>query len=393
MGALRSSEIKQLEVSFDSFNQLSKSLEHTYHDLEDRVAQLHLQLTDINDKRESEKLERIKLDTRLRHILEALPAGVVVLDPSGIIVEFNHAAIDFLQLPLEGEKWCDVVLRAFSPKCDDGHEISLHDGRRISISTCPLGEDPGQIILLTDVSETRDLQEKLNQYQRLTAMGEMAAGLAHQIRTPLATGLLVASQLKNPNCDPNKRIAMVEKVMSHMRHLEGLVNDMLMFSRSEYGGDELIDVSTFMQDLKNDIAAQNVNFNINFTIKNEISNAVLVGNHSILLSAIQNIIINAFQAAGDKGEVSVFTKSDFSSSIDIRIIDNGSGIPDDVKDKIFDPFFTTRAQGTGLGLSIVQSIIRAHKGEVWLDSTGSKGSQFIVRLPVKYNDLANKEAI
>jgi len=393
MGALLSSEIQELEVSFDSFTQLSKSLEHTYHDLEDRVAQLHLQLLDINDKRESEKIERNRLSTRQRHILEALPAGVVVLDPTGIIMDYNRAAVEFLGRPLEEEKWCDVVIRAFSPKCDDGHEISLHDGRRISISTCPLGEDPGQIILLTDVSETRELQEKLNQYQRLTALGEMAAGLAHQIRTPLATGLLVASQLKNTNCDANKRVEMVEKVMSHMRHLEGLVNDMLMFSRSEYGGDELVDVSQFIEAMKNDIEAQNLNFNINFTLKNEINNAVLVGNRSILLSAIQNIIVNAFQAAGAHGEVLVFTKSDFSSSIDICIVDNGPGIPDNVKEKIFEPFFTTRSQGTGLGLSIVQSIIRAHKGEVWLNSTGSKGSMFIVRLPVKYNDLVDKEAI
>jgi len=178
-----------------------------------------------------------------------------------------------------------------------------------------------------------------------------------------------------------------------MCYLEGLVNDMLMFSRSEYGGDELIDVSKFMEDLKNDIETNNMNFNMSFTIRNEINNAMLVGNSSILLSAIQNIIVNAFQVLGDNGEVNVFTKSEYSSSIDICIIDNGPGVPNDVKDKIFEPFFTTRSHGTGLGLSIVQSIIRAHNGEVWLDSTGSKGSMFIVRLPVKFNDLVNKEAI
>ena len=105
MGALQSSEIQKLEDSFKSFSQLSNSLEHTYHDLEDRVSQLHLQLTDINDKREIEKLERIKLDARLRHILEALPAGIVVLDPTGKIVEFNPAAAGFLGLPLKEQNW------------------------------------------------------------------------------------------------------------------------------------------------------------------------------------------------------------------------------------------------------------------------------------------------
>jgi len=393
MSALLSSDIQKLEDSFKSFNQLSHSLEHTYHDLEERVSRLHLQLTDINGKRETEKLERIKLDSRLRHILKALPAGIIVLDPHGLIVEFNPAAANFLGMPLDEQKWCDVAIRAFSPKSDDGHEISLQDGRRISLSTCPLGEDPGQIILLTDVSETRELQEKLNQYQRLTAMGEMAAGLAHQIRTPLATGLLLASQLKNTKFDATKRSELVDKVMSHMRQLEGLVKDMLMFSRSEYGGNEVIDISEFMSTLQNDIDMQHLNVDINFTVSNEITNAVFIGNHSILLSAMQNIVINAFQAAGDSGEVSVFTKSDDCSSIDICVVDNGSGVPAEVKDKIFEPFFTTRKQGTGLGLSIVQSIIRAHNGEVWLDSNGNKGTTFIVRLPVKYDDSLIKEAI
>ncbi len=386
MGAILSSEIQKLEDSFKSFHQLSNSLEHSNHDLEDCVAHLHLQLTQINDNRELEKLEYIKLNTRLRHILEALPAGVIVLDTSGTITEFNPAAVGFLGHPLEAQNWCDVVVRAFSPKCDDGHEISLHDGRRISISTCPLGEDPGQVILLTDVSETRELQDKLNQYQRLTAMGEMAAGLAHQIRTPLATGLLLASQLKNPKSDAEKRIQLVDKVMSHMRHLEGLVNDMLMFSRSEYSGDERISVSTLIKNIRNDMATQSISYNVKFAIENEIEDAVLVGNSAILLSAIQNIIVNAFQAAGENGEVRIFTKSDYNSAIDICITDNGPGITAEVKDKIFKPFFTTRNKGTGLGLSIVQSIIRAHKGEVWLDSQYNKGTMFIVRLPVKYED-------
>jgi len=393
MGAQLSSHIQKLEDSFTSFNQLSHSLEHTYLDLERRVSQLHLQLTDINGKRETEKLERIKLDSRLRHILKALPAGVIVLDPNGVIVESNPAAEDYLGIPLDEQRWCDVALRAFSPKSDDGHEISLHDGRRISLSTCPLGDDPGQIILLTDVSETRELQEKLNQFQRLTAMGEMVAGLAHQIRTPLATGLLLASQIKNTKCDAHKRVELVDKVMSHMRHLEGLVGDMLMFSRSEHGGNELIDVADFITSIQNDIELQPLNVDINFTVKNHITNAAFVGNRSILLSAIQNIIINALQAAGKSGEVNVFTKSDYYSSIDICVQDNGPGIPGDVKDKIFEPFFTTRTQGTGLGLSIVQSVIRAHKGEVWLDASGNKGSTFIVRLPAKYDDSLIKEAI
>jgi two-component system sensor histidine kinase FlrB len=86
--------------------------------------------------------------------------------------------------PLRGQLWINVVKRCFAPQHDDGYEVSLRDGRRVSVSTCPLGDHPGQVLLLTDVTETRSLQERLSQQKRLAALGEMAASLAHQIRTP-----------------------------------------------------------------------------------------------------------------------------------------------------------------------------------------------------------------
>ena len=122
-----------------------------------------------------ELTEKERLANRLELLLKVLPGGVVVLDGQGLIQEHNPTALDMLGEPLLEQSWSEVIQRAFMPRPDDGHDISLVDGRRVNISTCPLGEEPGQILLITDVSEMRQLQDRLSQQQRLAAMGETAA--------------------------------------------------------------------------------------------------------------------------------------------------------------------------------------------------------------------------
>ncbi|BDZ73357.1 hypothetical protein GCM10025856_10760 [Methylophaga marina] len=125
-----------------------------------------------------------QLANRHSRLLAVLPAGVVVIDGSGFIQEANEAAISLLGEPLSGERWVNVIERAFDPKPSDGHDVSLKDGRLVHISTNPLGHEPGQIILLQDVTDTRALQSKVSHLQRLSTIGEVTARLAHQIRTP-----------------------------------------------------------------------------------------------------------------------------------------------------------------------------------------------------------------
>src|SRR5690606_13169564 len=124
--------------------------------------------------------------------LDILPGGVVVLDGRGRVIEANPLALELLGEPLLGVFWREVIQRSFAPRADDGHEISLQDGRRLSLATRSLAGEPGQLILLTDLTETRRLQDELARHARLSALGRMVASLAHQIRTPLSTALLYA---------------------------------------------------------------------------------------------------------------------------------------------------------------------------------------------------------
>ncbi len=319
---------------------------------------------------------------RLQAIFAALPSGVVVLDARGCVQSCNPAARALLGEPLEGEVWTAVIARAFAPRSDDGHEISLADGRRVSIATCPLSDgQPGQLLLLTDVTETRELQQRLSQHQRLSALGEMAAGLAHQVRTPLATGLLYASQLKRSGLDGDTRGELAQKVVGQLRQLDGLINDMLLFSRIGYGGEERIQAGALLAELEAAVRPHCEERGTRLVLDQGFSDAQLQGNPSTLLSALQNLTANALQALGEGGQLTLGLRDGGCGTLEITVQDDGPGIAADVQAQLFNPFFTTRASGTGLGLAVVQAVAQAHGGGVRVVSRLGEGSEFIVQLP------------
>jgi len=382
MGVPLSIQLQSLEETFQTFDQLTDSLEANYTSLEDRIAQLQLQLTEVRQKQRQEIAARDNIAKKLSSVLQALPAGVVVLSPDGRVQDCNPTAVELLGGPLRDELWRVVVERAFLPRSDDGHEISLKDGRLVNISTCPLGNDPGQILLIADVTETRRLQKYISQHQRLISMGEMVASLAHQIRTPLSTALLSASHLKNTNLDPERKKKQTEKLISNLRHLESLVTDMLVFSREGHCSSDTIDLSALVKQLVTNTQVLAHSNHVQLRLEDFYPNALVRGNQSILLSALQNLLDNAIHAVNHgNGMVEVSIKSGLMGSVDIVVTDNGEGIAPEIQNKIFDPFFTTKTQGTGLGLAVVQAVARAHQGEIWLDSEHTNGCRFVLRLP------------
>jgi len=377
MGLPLSSQLQSLEETFQTFDQLTDSLESNYTNLEDRIAQLQMQLSEVRQKHRQEIAARDSIAKKLSSVLQALPAGVVVLNPEGLVQDCNPASIELLGGPLRGEVWREVVERAFLPRSDDGHEISLKDGRLVNISTCPLGNDPGQILLIADVTETRRLQKYVSQHQQLISMGEMVASLAHQIRTPLSTALLSASQLKNASLEPERKKKQTEKLINNLRHLESLVTDMLVFSKEGHCSSDTIALSELIDKLVNEGQLNNVQL----TKDDLCPNTLVQGNQSILLSALQNLLDNAIHAVNGNGKVHVCIKSALMGTVDVVVTDNGNGIPLEIQSKIFDPFFTTKTQGTGLGLAVVQAVARAHQGDIWLDAEYLNGCRFVLRLP------------
>ena len=186
-----------------------------------------------------------------------------------------------LGIPLCGLRWTEIIQRAFSPKVDDGHDISLSDGRIVNISTTPLGGQPGQVILLHDVTKTRQLQRAQQHQKRLVALGEMAAGLAHQIRTPLSSVVLYASHLKNSSLDQTRRNKMTNRVISQVKHLETLVNDMLLFAKGSSVAKESFTLDELVDDLNQAAEESVLDTGVLFCIERHLQQGWLLGNKSI----------------------------------------------------------------------------------------------------------------
>ena len=380
-------QAKELHDAFGAFNQLSSQLTESYQQLETHVDGLTVALEAEQDERIKELTEKERVASRLASLLHALPGGVVVIDAKGKVQEHNPAAELLLGEPLLGLPWSEIIQRSFLPRSDDGHDISLVDGRKVNISTCPLGSEPGQILLITDVTEIRYLQDRIGQQQRLAAMGKMAASLAHQIRTPLSSALLYVSKLKGQILSDEDRFSLTDKMTSRLRHLEQLIEDMLMYSREGKVGEEYFSTQVLLDELYQGLEPQLELTETRFSTTNNEKDLLVHGNQQMILSALTNLAMNAIQAMkenkqSEASKIEVLITKE-KNNVCISIKDNGPGISSELKEQVFDPFYTTRTQGTGLGLAVVQAVAKAHNGNVQLETEARRGSTFKITLPLE----------
>ncbi len=360
--------------------------------LDSGTMHLTTELLRSRNEQQQQAEKATRLANRMVRLLEVLPGGVVVLDGNGYIQQHNLAAINLLGEPLEGELWANVILRAFSTTTSESHDVALKDGRLVHISTSPLDGEPGQIVLLHDVTETRQLQLKVSHLQRLSAMGEMAARLAHQIRTPLSSALLYIAPLLKQDTDNKTQLRFAQKLHSSISHMERLVKDMLAFSRGDMAKTEPVSVKEIFSAVEQQFYSQADSDNFSFQLYNLVEDGYIYGSKDALTSAINNLVNNARLACEIDGEITLYAEhvedERGADCIEISVEDNGVGIPEHEQAKILKPFYTTRSSGTGLGLAVVQSIVTAHRGTLWFASDEGEGSTFSLRLPM-YQSVEN----
>lgn len=385
MSSQNSNRLEELESAFQTFNRMSEQLIASYHQLESQVEQLNRELATAHDERLEQLDETRRIANRLERLLNALPGGVVVLDGKGIVTGSNPAAVDLLGEPLEGAPWRNVIQRAFAPRFDDGHEVSLRDGRRVTIATSSLGSEPGQILLIKDISETRDLQEKLSRFQRLSAMGQMAAALAHQVRTPTATALLYISSLNHHSDSPALVQKYADKIRDQLRHIEAMVSDMLAYVKGGAEAQEtLFYLDALIKQLADAMQAQAQLKGCELRFDNSLPQQRIRGNQDALLGALINLVANALNAIGTATSPLIevtFSRHDARALL-ISVRDNGCGIPATIQDHLFEPFVTTRPQGTGLGLAVVKSVIEKAGGQITFSTQPGNGTEFRILLPL-----------
>lgn len=315
-------------------------------------------------------------------IIDAMPNAVILLDSHGVVDYCNDNATSLLGHPLKSYLWRELVNELFAPKADDWHEVSLRNGRRVRLDTSVVNEKPGQLIVLTDLTETRRLQNRISHLQRLSSMGKMVASLAHQIRTPLSAAILYAQNLKQGTISTVKQQRFSGKLLSRLHSLEQQVNDMLLFAKSgEQPMLEELNTNSLIQQVMMNTESYAEQHQVRINCIDESVGVVLRANQTALVGAIQNLINNAVDASQPGQEVLVKTDVD-DASWRVSVIDAGAGIPAEKQDSVFTPFFTEKSNGTGLGLAVVQTVIKAHNGHIDWESQLGKGSRFTLSLPV-----------
>ncbi len=228
-------------------------------------------------------------------------------------------------------------------------------------------------------------QNQLIQSAKLATIGKVTAGIAHEINNPLNNIYLTAEVLLEdlPNIECAERLEMVNDILNQAERAREVVHHLLTFSRSKQTTTlEKINLAALVKQtlvfLKNQIRIGQI------AVHSEMPEKTIMvsGNANHLQQVFVNIILNAVQAMGPGGLLTIRVENGDDQTALVKISDNGPGIPEKVKAHIFDPFFTTKSEGTGLGLSVSNSIIEDHNGEITLQSEEGKGTTFIISLPV-----------
>lgn len=232
------------------------------------------------------------------------------------------------------------------------------------------------------IAENEQLHEQTRHMEKLAMAGEIAAGIAHEIRNPLTVvqGYIQLMGQKSRGCEYEEIYALV---LEEIRRANQIISDFLRFSRPARPQRTLIQLNDLIEAASSLLFGEASQRNVHiYTYPDpELPDTCL--DKDQLMQVLLNLFSNALQSMPGGGSLSVFTSFDrAANTLAVQISDSGIGIPADILEKIFTPFFTTRENGTGLGLPITQSIVQAHRGQINVESIPGQGTRFILNFPV-----------
>ena len=391
-------EIAILNQAFQSFNEATEQLQNSYDVL-------------------NEALEENK--NYLHNIMESLPTGVIVVDQNNTINTFNKTAGTITGLDPEvclnkqlsevfpTDLFEKIIGRTTkekqkSPIIEREIETPHHGKIYTRISTSPVldkkNDRIGTVLNIEDITELRRLGEEAQRNRRLRATGEMAAGIAHEIRNPLGSIELFSSLLKKDLSEDPEKKEIVEHISASVKNMDRIISSLLLFAKSPQPSRQSCDLNTLLKDLFKNSSAILIPEKINpiFSLN---GNAIANGDSHLLKQVFINLIRNSIQAMPEGGNLEIATQkcSQFEQSSDqsdyyrqfikVTVTDQGGGISEENLANIFNPFFTTKDHGTGLGLSISHNIIKAHQGTIDVENEVGKGARFILKIPCWDHEL------
>jgi len=374
-------DLKALEEAFALFNSTTRKMEESYRRLEERVGGLNAELAAKNR-------ELAVTNDYLSCILESMSDGVIVVDPEGTVTTFNHAARSVLGFSAEeaiGQSFRELFGREFTLRAGPGAlELRAKDGTSVPISErdAPIVDRThekrlGTVKVFQDLSEIEALREQVRRIDRLAAIGEMAATVAHEIRNPLGGIRGFAALLARDIEDGDPRKRLVEKILVGTASLDKVVNELLEYTRpvelrlKATGCAELLEAALGFLHLDKETVE------VVTTLPPDLK---VLADPDKMRQVFLNILLNAVQSLEGKGIVHVSAEHN-DDYVTVAIADNGCGIPETELGKIFSPFYTTKEKGTGLGLAVAAKIVEGHGGVLEAASTVGDGTTFRITLP------------
>ncbi len=341
-----------------------------------------------------------EVQTYTGNILENMADAVLVVEAAGKIMLWNRRASELFgraEEELLGKKLTEIDEPCFASfqKFQNSASFQLDQeilctigGKRKIISArfsrlqSPEGKGPLWVAIFRDVTERRNFEERLQRQEKLSAMGELAAGVAHEIRNPLNAIGMIAQRFRKeftPVEDVEEYRKLTQIVVSEIRRVNQIIQQFLQFARPPKLDRTLASVDDFLQEVLSLVEAQAQTKGIQ--IKAELqASAKIPMDKNQLKQAFLNLLQNALEATPNGGEISLKSSAS-QDEVDIEVSDSGHGIPEEQLPKIFNLYFSTKPSGTGVGLSLVNQIISAHGGSISVESKVGKGTTFFISLP------------
>ncbi len=330
----------------------------------------------------------------LGDILSSLNCAVVAIGLDGEVYLANRAAGN-LAVVENGliNKWLEEAKAGTGGRVKASHKIKWDgpDGRKLSVSVSPLkSKDEGKagfVFIIDDVTEIARLRKQSMRADRLMALGEMAAGMAHEVRNPLGGIEIFTSLLMRELKGDDEKTKMLAHIATGVQSINNVISNFLLFTKEPKPNLREFDCKKLILDtleFAGYVFEQNKIIVKSFLPKEEIS---MTGDPDLIRQVLLNMIHNSTQAMPDGGRFTLSARTVMEEgvrvSVEIICKDTGPGVDPETRDKVFDPFFTTKDSGAGLGLAIVSQIVQAHGGYVDILESPEVGAAFVISLPLE----------